>query len=182
MPSNPPIPTTHTHLTHHPAYYDELDSISGYEIRELGRVGPGTLGDFQHFKDVCEAGHFYESFGLDRERAKNSMFPILFGPNKYSGSAKAAFEDRFPSVAKVLRAMKQKNHPCVAWSLQNLESMVFIKRICGDRVMAERPDIPIFTVHDCLFTVAKHMSYIRGVIEDEFAQLGLRPTLRRIET
>jgi hypothetical protein len=55
---------------------------------------------------------------------------------------------------------------------------VFICGVCR-RVMRERPDLPVFTIHDCIYTVPGGAEYVRGVIVDEFGRLGVRPRLER---
>jgi hypothetical protein len=54
---------------------------------------------------------------------------------------------------------------------------VFIHRVCG-RVLEERPGVPLFTIHDSLLTTPEHVGYVRGVIREEFAELGVRVTLK----
>jgi hypothetical protein len=45
--------------------------------------------------------------------------------------------------------------------------------------MRERPDLPLFTIHDPVGTTPEHAEYVRGVVMREFAALGLSPTLKR---
>ena len=62
--------------------------------------------------------------------------------------------------------------------LQNFEATVFIYRVCG-RIMKEKPDLFVATIHDSVLTTPENVEYVETVIRDEFAKLGVTPTLKR---
>ena len=134
------------------------------------------------YLDVCEQGRLYETLtepGEDRQWVKQRfLVDVLCGDGTYPSPVRERFEVRYPRETEVLKALKSKE-PCrSAWILQQLESTIFISRICS-RFMAERPDVPVFTTHDCLSTVPGHISYVEAVAKDEFARLNLFPTFDR---
>jgi hypothetical protein len=134
------------------------------------------------YLDVCEQGRLYETLtepGEDRQWVKQRfLVDVLCGDGTYPSPVRERFEVRYPRETEVLKALKSKE-PCrSAWILQQLESTIFISRICS-RIMAERPDVPVFTTHDCLSTVPGHISYVEAVAKDEFARLNLFPTFDR---
>jgi hypothetical protein len=86
------------------------------------------------------------------------------------------FEATYPTVAGTLCALKRKDHRRAAWLLQNLEATVIIYGACR-RVMAERPDLPVYTVHDCLYTIPSGASLVRDAILEAFGRAGARPRL-----
>jgi hypothetical protein len=138
---------------------------------------PGVPADLRGYLGCCAAGTLYESFGGDRERVKRRFMSVLMGHNHYGGRAKDEFSARYPRVAEMLHAVRRKEHARAAWLLQNLEATLFIHRACG-RLMRARPDLPVYTVHDCVFTVPDGVPAVRGVLLDEFARLGVEPTLK----
>jgi hypothetical protein len=46
------------------------------------------------------------------------------------------------------------------------------------RIMRERPDLFISTIHDSILTPAGDGEFVRGVMLDEFAQLGVSPQVK----
>ena len=44
--------------------------------------------------------------------------------------------------------------------------------------MAERPELPVLTIHDSILTVPGEVEYVRAVILDEFAKLDIEPALK----
>jgi hypothetical protein len=146
--------------------------------------------DLEAFLRTCEGGRFYESFMRERDRArgkdrfKKRFYRVLFGRNRsrspYRNLLKEQFRGRYPSAARVLRALKRKNYRHSAHVLQNYEATLFIYVICG-RIMRERPDVVLYTIHDSLLTTRDALDYVEAVIRDEFRKLGVTPKLRREE-
>lgn len=137
--------------------------------------------DVVEYVRCCERGDFYESFmklGDDRERVKKGFLSILMGPNKYRSPAKAAFSAKYPTVAEMFEHLKRKEPARAAWLLQNREATIFIYGVCR-RIMADRPEAPVYTVHDSIFTTPGHAEYVRDVILDEFSRFGVRPKLEK---
>ncbi|HEV3383921.1 MAG TPA: hypothetical protein VG097_03855 [Gemmata sp.] len=133
--------------------------------------------DVQEYLRCCEEGAFYESFGDDREKVKKGFMSILMGPIKYKGSVKADFNNKFPTVATMLHSLKLKDYRRVAWLLQNLEATIFIHRVCG-RLMDEHPKLPVYTIHDSIYTIPRGRNIIKRVILEEFDRFGIVPTLK----
>ena len=112
---------------------------------------------------------------------------MLFGqrPLAFHAVGRKILSD-FPEVAEVINAMKTKNclvgidprpHRYVACMLQLYESTVMIYRVCG-RIMRERPETPIWTIHDCLLTTEPHKGYVHRIICEEFAGVGISPSIK----
>jgi hypothetical protein len=146
------------------------------------RGGPGVPADVEDYVRVCEQGRFYESFmgdDDDRDRFKRAFFRnVFFGRSGVRSAVKAAFTRRHPSVAAMLGVLKGKDYRRAAWVLQNVESTLFIHLVCGRRILKERPDVPLFTVHDSLLTVPEAAGDVRALILSEFGRLGVTPRLR----
>jgi hypothetical protein len=162
----------------------EVRAMSGRAMADL----PANLSDYIA---VCERGGFYESLMTDKERAKGDgyrdrlkrrFYRVLFGRSRsrnacFRNELRGRFKARYPSVWAVLRALKRKNYKHSAHVLQNYESTLFIDLVCG-RVLRERPDVTLYTIHDSVLTTPDAAAYVRGVILDEFAKLGVTLALR----
>lgn len=139
------------------------------------------LSEIDDYLRVCMEGQFYETLaGADRTRqqAKDALFVPLFGECQYAyrGWLWQRFEGRFPAVARFVRDAKSRDYRRLAYLMQGEESAFFIDRCCG-RIMRERPDLPLLTIHDSLVTLPEHVKYVQGVIDDEFAKMDVVPTL-----
>lgn len=128
----------------------------------------------------CESGTFYESFmppGENKTRFKKRFFAkVFFGKDRARSRIRTAFKTAYPSMARMIHSLKSRDYRRAAWIMQNHEASIFIFLICG-RIMKERPDLPIYTIHDSILTIPGEVEYVRSVILDEFKKLGVSPTL-----
>jgi hypothetical protein len=139
---------------------------------------PGVPADVREYLRVCLEGRFYESFGLQRDVVKRQWLPLLMRPNRFDGPLKREMASRYPNVLDPTRAMKARDHTRMAHALQSLESTIFIRRICG-RLEREHPTIPVFTIHDSIYTTPAHSDVVRDVALAVFADdFGVVPLLR----
>jgi hypothetical protein len=138
--------------------------------------------DVEAYVRECERGTFYESLmtpGEDRGAFKEKFYTeVLFGRNRYHSPLKKKFELRYPHVAHMLRVLKKNEYQRSAWVMQHFEASIFIHRICG-RILREGPLLPLYTIHDSILTVPDAVGYVRSVILEEFAKLGVRPRLHK---
>jgi hypothetical protein len=146
--------------------------------------------DLVRFLRNCESGQFYESLLTEeerkvkrsRDRLKRRFYVVLFGRNRlkrhrWPNVLRERFETEYPTVAAVLADLKRKNYRHSSHLLQNIEATAFIYRI-GNRIRAERPDMPLFTIHDSLMTTPENVPYVRTIIASEFANFGIVPSLK----
>jgi hypothetical protein len=61
--------------------------------------------------------------------------------------------------------------------MQKVEAHFIYDRICC-RIETERPQIFLGTIHDALVTTPDQADYVRRVMTDEFAWVGVTPTIR----
>ena len=136
----------------------------------------------QTYLDICEQGQLYETLtepGENRQQTKQRLLvDVLCSDASYPSDVRDRFTSMFPRETSVLRALRSKDDCRSAWILQNVESSIFISRICR-RIMSERPDVPVFTTHDCLSTIPRHVEFVESVAKDEFARLNLYPKFAR---
>jgi hypothetical protein len=65
--------------------------------------------------------------------------------------------------------------PCL---LQRMESHLVLLKI-AKRISRERPELPIFSIHDSLTTTVGNEDYVRRIMEEELlAAIGFSPTLK----
>jgi hypothetical protein len=103
-----------------------------------------------------------------RNEPRNKRFP---------SETKARIRSTFGEMADFLHALKRRDHTLAARLAQNWEATLFTHRVCG-RILKERPDAPVFTIHDSVLTTPDSVGYVRSVILDEFARLGVTPSLK----
>jgi hypothetical protein len=192
---NPYHPTNQT-IQHHHKQQTRIRNVNGgatgYNTKWLWNLRPATpaADGLAEYLRVCERGEFYESLMTEGQRArgkdyrrrfKKRFYRVLFGRNRstsrFPNPLRARFQALYPAAARVLRRLKKKNYRHSSHLLQNYEATLFIHRICG-RIMRERPDVALFTIHDSILTTPDAVGYVRGVILDEFSKLGVTPTLR----
>lgn len=142
----------------------------------------------QRFVRLCEQGELYRTIKdemEDREMplrswVKRELFEVLFGSNRLKSRVKDIFEDLFPGVAEVIRVHKRKDYAFLPKLLQNIEAHFVINTVCR-RIMVEMPDTPVFTIHDSILTTRPFVQPIREIMVQEFARLGLKPTLHETD-
>jgi hypothetical protein len=143
--------------------------------------------EIERYVKLCEHGEFYDLLlkrlgdrELDRSEFKVRMFRnVFFGKDQNSKFTREwkLFAAEFPSIAGVIRELKRRyGHNAVAWVLMRVESSLIINRICR-RLMGEAPDIPVITIHDMLLTTPKNLDHVERVVREEYARVGLVPTL-----
>ena len=93
------------------------------------------------------------------------------------------FENQFPTVTAFMADMKgegDKHYKNVAHQMQACESKLIFGGCCRE-LMDRHPDVPIWTIHDSLLTVPGCEGLVRAVLRDNFARLGIVPTLNKEE-
>ncbi len=144
----------------------------------------GLPHDLRSYLEVCQRGEFYESLGDDRKAVKKELMVILFDRPGRRSEITYRFNELYPTMAQFLRDLKTKNslpaadrYKYPSHLLQNFEATLFIGRICR-RLMNERADIPVLTLHDSLYTTDHYVADLLGVMRGEFARIGLEPTFK----
>lgn len=138
-------------------------------------------GDERAFVNLCEEGTLYETLqewadiGV-RDWVKGEMFTVLYGKNRCQTLFKTTFRELFPNVAMVIRRHKVKDYAFLSRLMQNVEAHFMINTVCR-RIMNDLPDAPVFTIHDSVLTTKQFVEPIRAIMIEEFARLGMSPTL-----
>lgn len=147
-----------------------------YHLRKLAGK-PSDRPDIERYMRICEAGRLYETMaaarGTTRGQEKPRWITAMFSKRGHRGW----LAKEFPGMGEMLEALKAKDYRHAACLMQNAESSIFIGGVC-ERIRRERPDLPVFTIHDSVLTILAATDYVKSVIMDEFATAGVEPTLR----
>ena len=145
--------------------------------------------DIETYVSLCETGKLYEYLKDElnlsdnsRNDVKAAVFQILFTDNRFIGQVNAepkrAFKRLFPSVYDVLSLIKKGKSNLLPILLQRVESEIILNRV-AKRIEIERPDLPIFTIHDSVVSTLGNELYIKRVMMEEMEKaIGLSPHMK----
>ncbi|MCD4737452.1 MAG: hypothetical protein K8R53_15520 [Bacteroidales bacterium] len=117
---------------------------------------------------------------INRKDAKKLTFFIFYSSNQCYSTAteKQLFKRLFPPVYEIFSYFKKEEKNRLALLLQRIESHAILDIICG-RISHERPELPIFTVHDSIVTTVGNEDYVKSIMEAELIKyVSLKPTLK----
>lgn len=147
------------------------------------QVIDGTFYEYLHV--------YFKANGIDlphdqqeaRRKVKELVIRTLYDDgnrayNRVRSSPFDLFRRKFPQVVQVFDFIKSKNYVELAILLQRIESYTVLDVICK-RISSERPDLPIFTIHDSIVTVEGEEGYIQRVMQEELSRIiGHAPKLK----
>jgi hypothetical protein len=131
---------------------------------------------------MVNSGSFYEKISklmfpneiFNKKKVKPMIFTVFFSHNKYMGQPKAKAKKKFkevlPYTYEVFRLLKLCDHTALAHILQRIESIIMIQKVVP-RIAQEKPDLPIFTIHDSVVTIVGNEEYVAKVILEEIKRL-----------
>lgn len=86
--------------------------------------------------------------------------------------------EMYPHAFGFFQLLKRDNYKLIAKIIQQVESHCVLKLICG-RIATERPELPIFTIHDSVVTTVGNEQYVKSVIEEVLtAKIGQPPQVK----
>lgn len=152
-----------------------------------------NVSDISIFKSKVTEGMLYEYIAeqfkaanppiqLDRPGIKTMLFTVFFSDNRFFGThsayPKRLFQSIFPTVYSVYSHVKRTAHNNLAILLQNIESSLVLD-FAVERIIQERSDLPIFTIHDSIVTSVGNEDYISLVLCEEMQKcIGVKPSLK----
>ncbi|MGV0968969.1 hypothetical protein ACTS9M_07070 [Empedobacter sp. ULE_I136] len=169
-------------------------NTSNYLVELTKLISKNTSkDDVLNFIEVIKSGKLYEEFGKIlinkrimvkhedyRKEAKTIIFSSFFSKNqaKIFNKEIQIFEKEFPSVYQIFKTIKIKKHNALACLLQNLEAELVLHKAC--KIIAKnRPDIPIFTLHDAIITTESNKEYVYSVLHEVLTKnIGIEPTIK----
>ncbi|MBN1134614.1 MAG: hypothetical protein JXA38_06865 [Methanosarcinaceae archaeon] len=159
--------------------YKLLEEANNQDVNHyIDLVIKGELYEYlkKHFQ--TELGKVYKN----RKELKDDIFLVFYSSNylinqPYAGS-KRVFRKLFPTVYRVFACIKTVDHSKLPILLQQIESHIVLDRICR-RITKERPNLPIFTIHDNVITTIGDEDYIETVMREELTLcIGYEPRFK----
>jgi len=151
--------------------------------------------DIKKFREIVTNGNFYEEFAAlliengelqdvpkdkIRDVVKEITFSTIFSKNYAirNNDAIRLFKRNFPHVYEIISEIKRNHHPTLAVILQNLEADLFLNKCC--KIISEnKPDIPLFTLHDSIITTEENIEYVESIILQVLTEsIGVKPKLK----
>jgi hypothetical protein len=137
--------------------------------------------DLRAYLELCEARGLYQTLanrlGKPRDEAKKAILVVFFDRPSHRNAVSVVLEDLFPNVMRAMRWVKRQDYRELAHLAQRIESAFMFGRVVP-RIMDLRPDLFIGTIHDSILTTAADGLFVRQVMRDEFARLGLSPQVK----
>lgn len=144
------------------------------------------------YRDIVSAGKFYEFMADkanfkdldlskydDRIKFKKTIFGgVLFDRNRKELSRwEKLFQSEFPNIFNYIRNFKKNNHNALAIALQKEESLFIYSTL--EKIDNLIPNVILTTIHDCIVSDKKNISYIKKIMEKEFfARYNLIPSIK----
>lgn len=164
-------------------------SFSSFTIMLVKTLENTDYQDFQDYIDMVNSGEFYKLMSeqiykknvFDKKAMKEMIFIVFFSRNRFIGQVKAKpkrdFRDTFPEVYNFFNLIKKIDHRALAHILQRIESEIIIQNV-SKRISIEKPELPIFTIHDSVATTLGNEEYVSAIIKEEVLKLtGLNAKL-----
>ncbi|MDB9754708.1 hypothetical protein OAB20_00280 [Winogradskyella sp.] len=136
----------------------------------------------KEYVDMINTGEFYKKISdklypnmpFDKQKIKEMIFTVFFSNNRFIGQTEAkskrAFKDNFLEIYKLFKQIKVANHRALAHILQRIESELIIQKV-SKRIFLEKPDLPIFTIHDSVATTVGNEDYVSSILMEEAKKL-----------
>ncbi|MES2431805.1 MAG: hypothetical protein V4556_12800 [Bacteroidota bacterium] len=115
-----------------------------------------------------------------RDKVKKIVLTLLFDNsnknyNRRNDSATQIFKRKFPTISRIFEYIKKEDYRNLAIVLQRIESYLILERIC-QRINKEKPELPLFTIHDSIITTLGNEDYVKSIMEDELIKaIGIAP-------
>ena len=152
-----------------------LESIDNKEVKYF--LSMTKSGDF--YQKLSKA--MYPKHAFNKSKMKELTYKVFFSSNRsiqdMNNWTKREFKMKFKGIYKMFAAIKRKNHRALSHILQRIESEIMIQNACK-RISIEKPDLPIFSIHDSIITTDGDQGYVEKVIKEEaFKLTGLNVSL-----
>jgi hypothetical protein len=151
--------------------------------------------EFQRYKDLVCKGGFYEQFipgyarknnlnisdvELVKKEVKLNVLKSFYSKNsmRIGNGIKTDLHRSFPKISRLLNMIKRPKYQLLSIILQRIESYMVLDVICK-RISLERPDIPIFSLHDSIVSTIGNEEYIKNIMTEELSRhIGSPPNIK----
>lgn len=179
-------------------YTDIPYSINTYKKTSIkGGVCPTTLAKRINMADIqsviyfCEdagSGQVYDRYksayeqatgvSISRSNAKDNVIKLVYSEVGQFKKEKDIFISLYPAIALFFSIIKKSGYKNLALLLMRIESQMVLD-IVAKKITKQYPDVPIFTIHDCIATTVGNEHKVKKVFEDEIRnRVGIKPPLK----
>jgi hypothetical protein len=131
---------------------------------------------YEHLVNVYNG--YYETDYFDREKAKLMWMALAYSSNRSTNYyiVKLAFQDKYPIISLILRAIKKNKHAYLAIILQKIESHIFIEQI--SRNLIDNGIVPI-TIHDSVIVKKSDLEKSEEIMNQVLLEnIGFTPKIQ----
>lgn len=154
--------------------------------------------EFNNYRKLVSSGTFYEEVAKiydtydikgqkpTKEKVKKWMFEVFFSPAQLmillptERPQARLFRNTFPRIREIFNCVKYPRHNTLALLLQNLESECILNHICP-YIAEKQPNIPLFTIHDCIVTTAGNEGFVESIMKEKLESLTGLPAHLKIK-
>lgn len=143
--------------------------------------------DVLRFRKDIRTGDIYDIYMkeynevLDKEMTRGQIkmivLSIINSPKYCKGAHRDLFKDMYPTVMRIINKLNgwfiiSKNGVMnddvapIAYITQEIESDFVLGMVCK-RIVSDKPDLPIFTIHDAVYTIEEHVEYVELIMKEE---------------
>ena len=141
----------------------------------------GLPPDMRRYIELCEARGLYQlvadRLGKTREEAKHGVMVVFFDKPWHRNKVSEVLEGLFPTVMQDIRDIKRQDYRRLAHFAQRIESAFMFGHVIP-RIMTLRPELFTATIHDSVLTPLGDAPFVRQVMLEQFAQLGVSPQVK----
>lgn len=116
----------------------------------------------------------------DRKSAKKKFLAIINSPNFINPPEKQILQEIYPTVIKVIdkingffltnrmkkgKAYSEENRSAIAYITQTIESNFVLDVVCK-KLTLEHPEIPLWTIHDAIYTIAPYRDIVANMLKE----------------
>jgi hypothetical protein len=140
----------------------------------IGRVSPYSYTNLVLRGELYElySDKLYEEHHIryNRSETKEKVFSSLYSSNSCHRKFKYTFQNMFPNEFEIFEDIKEVDKSLLPRILQMIESYMFLD-VISKRISIEKPNLPIFTIHDSIVTTAGNEYYVMQVCLEEFKKV-----------
>lgn len=141
--------------------------------------------DAIQYKKDCETGEMYakmlnNSKVETRAELKKKMFEEVYFGKRERTALLSAFRRLYPTMHKLIAAVKERDYRQLSWTMQRIESEIVINDAC-DRLRKDHPTIPILTIHDAILTTPSFADTVHQHLTAAFQRRGVNPLITKKE-
>lgn len=170
-------------------------NLSSIMLVDIARQ-PEIYSDVKQYKELVIKGEIYKFLGEECDfwfdahyEKKEAKKRVLIAQNGYCDEASRStivYEQLFPTVHKAFRQLQtgfdfwstRKRHKAkanqqistFAYVTQRFEAKIILDMVCGE-IVKTRPEIPLFTIHDCIYTTEDYIPHVQEVLENKVFEL-----------